>query len=248
MIRGFCVFDTHTHVGRAKHSGREYSADQLLADMDRVGVDRSLVIPFPLVEDERAAHDEIGRAVLAHPDRLAGAVCLNPFQPLEAFRGEVRRCVETYGFRAMKLQPQFQPLNPISPRSDFFFETALEHGLPIVCHTGAGAPYALPSLFIVPAQKFPDLTMVLGHAGGSVYYLEAITAALACPNLVIDLSSLMPHHAAEVLAYVPPSRLMAGSDLPESQETEMTKIFSLDLSEEGKADILWNTASRVFGA
>jgi len=67
MINGMRIFDTHTHVGVALHSGRRYTADQLLTDMDLVGVDRSLVIPFPMVEDYRAAHDEIGRAVHSHP-------------------------------------------------------------------------------------------------------------------------------------------------------------------------------------
>ena len=49
MKDGFRIFDTHTHVGTARHSGRRYTADQLLADMDRWGVDRSLVIPYPVV-------------------------------------------------------------------------------------------------------------------------------------------------------------------------------------------------------
>jgi hypothetical protein len=36
--------------------------------MDRFGVDCSVVIPFSVVEDYRTTHDEIGRAVAAHPD------------------------------------------------------------------------------------------------------------------------------------------------------------------------------------
>ncbi|MGH9631104.1 MAG: amidohydrolase family protein, partial [Bryobacteraceae bacterium] len=148
MKNGFRIYDTHTHIGRARHSGRVFTADQLLAGMDGYGVDRSMVIPFPVVDDYRAAHDEIGRAVRAHPDRLAGAACLYPFMPEPAFRDEVKRCAEELGFRALKLQPQYQALNPISSRSDFFFETAAEYSLPVICHTGSGVPFALPSLFI----------------------------------------------------------------------------------------------------
>ena len=40
------------------------------------------------------------------------------------FQDEVRRCREEYGFRALKLQPQYHGLNPLSSASDFFFETA----------------------------------------------------------------------------------------------------------------------------
>lgn len=246
MKDGFSLYDTHTHVGVARHSGRRCSADELLASMDRFGVDRSLVIPFPVVDDYRAAHDEIGRAVREHADRFAGAACLCPFLPEREFRAEVRRCTEDLGFRALKLQPQYQALNPVSSRSDFLFGTALEHGLAAICHTGSGVPFALPSLFIMPARKFPALTIVLAHSGGSVYAAEAIVAATVCDNIYLELSSLMPHHILEILAHVPSSRLLIGSDLPESLETEMGKILTMDLTAGEKRDILWNTGRRLF--
>jgi len=247
MRDGYRVFDTHTHLGTARHSGRTADVDELLGHMDRYGVDRSLLIPFPVVDDYRGQHDLIAAAVRAHPERFTGAICLNPFVPLDEFRDEVRRCVEELGLRALKLQPQYQPLNPVSRRSDFFFEAAAEHKLPIVAHTGTGVPFALPSLFIAAARRFPEVTIILGHAGGSVYYLEAIVAAQVCPNIVIELSSLMPHHCAEVVAHVEPARLMAGSDLPESLDAELGKIFTLDLTAEARRAILWDTPCRVFG-
>jgi uncharacterized protein len=242
---GFRVYDTHTHIGRARHSGRVFTADQMLRHMDACGVDRSLLIPYPVVEDHREAHDEIGRAVREHPDRFSGCACLYPFIPLDVFRDELRRCVEVHGFRALKLQPQYHGLNPISPRNDFYFESAIEHRLPIVVHTGAGAPFALPSLYIHPARRFPDLTIILGHAGGSIYFAEAAVAAAACSNIYVELSSLMPHHIAEILPHVLSNRLMAGSDLPLSVETEIGKIFTLDISDEAKREILWTTPRRV---
>jgi uncharacterized protein len=249
MRDGFRLFDTHTHIGTARHSGRVYSADSLLRDMDGFGVDRAMVIPFPVVEDCRAAHDEIGRAVLAHPDRLTGAACLYPFIPEAEFRQEVRRCRERYGFRAIKLQPQFQPLNPISRSSDFWFETAIENGLAAICHTGSGAPFALPSSFMLPARRFPELPIVLSHAGGGGMFAgEAITAAVFCPNIYLELSSLMPHHILEVLTHVPAERLMIGSDLPESLETEFGKILGLKVGEEERRAILYETGARVFDA
>lgn len=246
MKNGFSIYDTHTHLGRARHSGRSCTADQMLASMDRHGVDRSLLIPFPVVDDYRSAHDEIAAAQRAHPDRFAGAACLDPFVPEGEFRAEVRRCAEDLGFRALKLQPQYQALNPISPRSDFFFETALEHRMPVVCHTGAGAPYALPSLFILPARKYPELVLVLAHSGGGVYVTEAIVAAVVCPNVMLDLSSLMPHHVREVLSHIPADRLLIGSDLPESVEVEVGKVIGLDLPAVDKERILWKNARRIF--
>jgi hypothetical protein len=247
MRNGFRIYDAHTHIGTARHSGQTYTCDQLLRDMDRAGVDHSLVIPFPVVDNPRAAHDEIGRAVEAHRDRLTGAACLPAFLPEAEFRGEVRRAVERYGFRALKLQPQYQPVNVMSGRSAYVFETALEHRLPLVCHTGSGVPFALPALFMMPARGYPSLTFVLAHSGGTLLALEAIVAASFCPNVYLELSSLQPHQVGTVLEHIEPHRLMIGSDLPENLDTEIGKILGLNVSAEVRAAILWETAHRVFG-
>ena len=246
MRQGFRIFDTHAHLGRARHSGRVHTAGDLLRSMDATGVERTLLIPFPVVEDYRREHDLIGKAVRSHPDRFVGAACLDPFVPECDYRDEVRRCRESHGFCALKFQPQYQGLNPLSPRSDFLFETAVENDLVLVCHTGAGAPFALPSLYIHPARRFPGLQLVLGHAGGSVYFLEAIVAASVCPNVYIELSTLPPHMVMEILAHVGPERLMAGSDLPESLDVEIGKILSLPVADDDKRAILWETPARLF--
>jgi len=56
----------------------------------------------------------------------------------------------------------------------------------------------------------------------------------------------MSQHLTDVLAHVPSPRLIIGSDLPESLETEMSKILKLEITSEVKADIQWNTAARLF--
>ena len=247
MINGVRVFDTHTHIGRARHSGTVRTAEELLREMDRYGVDRALLIPFPVADDYAREHDEIGAAVQQWPDRFAGAACIYPFIDERDFAAEVKRCRQEYGFKALKLQPQYQALNPVSPRSDFFFQAAQDNDLAVVAHTGSGVPFSLPSLFISAARRFPDVKIILGHAGGSVYMLECAVAAQVCPNIYVELSSLMPHHIVDLMHYVPVERLLAGSDLPASIETELGKIFTLNISAEVKQKILWDNAVALFG-
>jgi predicted TIM-barrel fold metal-dependent hydrolase len=248
MKSGFRVFDTHTHLGLARHSGRICMPDDLLHTMDRCGIDRSLAIPFPVVDDYRSQHDLIGRAVRQHPDRFAGCACLSPLIDRALFQDEVRRCREEHGFVALKLQPQYHGLNVFSSSSDFFFETALENEMAVVCHTGSGLPLASPALLMRPARGFPDLRIVVAHSGGGIHVHEAIVAALFCPNIALELSSLMPHHVLEVMAHVSSDRLMIGSDLPESTETEIGKILSLDVPDSDKRNILNETGCHIFGA
>jgi len=247
MRDGYKIFDAHTHMGRARHSGRSCSAAELLRSMDENGVDRAVAIPYPVVEDFRSEHDLIGRAVIEHPDRFVGVACLDPYLPERKFRDEVRRCREQYGFRALKLQPQYHGLNPMSDRNGFFFEAALDNRMAVIVHTGAGMPFSLPALCMMPARNYPELTIVLAHCGGGIFVHEAIVAAVFCPNIVLELSCLMPHHVLEVLASVPADRLMIGSDLPENTGVEIGKILTLDAADAQKRSILYSTACHVFG-
>ena len=248
MRDGFAIFDTHTHIGSARHSGRRHHAADIVASMDQFGVERSVAIPFPVVDDYRREHDEIGAAIRDYPGRFTGAACLNPFVPEQQFRDEVRRCREQYGFGALKFQPQYQALNPLLASSAFLFETALENKMALIVHTGTGIPFSLPSMYLLAAKAYPQLTIIMAHCGGGGIFLgEAIVAATLFPNIYLELSSLMPHQVHEVLQRVPSNRLMAGSDLPENLNIEMSKILQLEIAAEDKQNILYKTASQVFG-
>jgi predicted TIM-barrel fold metal-dependent hydrolase len=72
-------------------------------------------------------------------------------------------------------------------------------------------------------------------------------AAMTCENILLELSTLLPHQIMLVLKHVKATRIMIGSDLPENVDTELTKIMNLEVSDEIKQDILWNTACQVFG-
>ena len=90
------------------------------------------------------------------------------------------------------------------------------------------------------------LLLHLPRAHGALAVQEAIVAALFCPNILLELSTLMPHHVLEVMKHLPSSRLMIGSDLPENLETEIGKILTLDVPELDKRNILYETAAGIF--
>jgi hypothetical protein len=248
MRQGFFLFDTHTHLGEALHSGRTASEDELLRSMDRHGIDRSLLIPFPVVSDFRATHDLLASAVRRNPSRLAAAACLDPYLGKAVYCDEVKRCREELGFVALKLQPQYTGINPLWARHRYVFETAAGSGMTLIWHTGSGIPYSLPSLMMPVARDFPGLSIVLAHCGGGGLLLgEAIVAAQFCPNIYLELSTLMPNHVLEVLSHIAPERLLTGSDLIENTAVEFDKVLGLDVEHEVKREMLSGTALRLFG-
>jgi len=93
----------------------------MLRHLDAVGIDRQLLIPFPVVADHRVEHDVIAAAVKSHPDRFCGSLCLNPFLPEKDVEAEIRRGVEELSLRAPKIQPQFFGSNPLSAKASWLF-------------------------------------------------------------------------------------------------------------------------------
>jgi len=248
MRDGFTLFDSHIHIGTARHTGRRHHAADIVSAMDSFGVDHSVAIPFPVVDDYRREHDEIATAIRDYPGRFIGAACLNPFVPEREFRDEVKRCREQHGFRALKLQPQYQGLNPLLASSAFLFETALENQMALIVHTGSGVPFSLPSLYLLAARRYPELKFVLAHCGGGgLFYGEAIVAASLFPNIYLELSSLLPNQVLEVLHHIPSNRVMAGTDLPENLRIEFLKLLELPIGNVDKCNILSGTAGQVFG-
>jgi len=248
MRDGFTLFDSHIHIGTARHTGRRHHAADIVSAMDSFGVDHSVAIPFPVVDDYRREHDEIATAIRDYPGRFIGAACLNPFVPEREFRDEVKRCREQHGFRALKFQPQYQGLNPLLASSAFLFETALENQMALIVHTGSGVPFSLPSLYLLAARRYPELKFVLAHCGGGgLFYGEAIVAASLFPNIYLELSSLLPNQVLEVLHHIPSNRVMAGTDLPENLRIEFLKLLELPIGNVDKCNILSGTAGQVFG-
>ncbi len=103
-------------------------------------------------------------------------------------------------------------------------------------------------MYIYPARRYPELKIVLAHAGGSLYFLESIISALVCPNIFIELSTLLPHAILEILEHVEPDRLMVGTDLPENVDVEFGKILGRSIDDEVKQTILWDTPCNLFGS
>ena len=47
MKQGFRLFDTHTHIGTARHSGRSYSAEEYCMFLAAAGFEGAHTVPLP---------------------------------------------------------------------------------------------------------------------------------------------------------------------------------------------------------
>jgi predicted TIM-barrel fold metal-dependent hydrolase len=240
------IVDTHGHLGPSPSGSGQTDESDVLEAMDRHGVTATLVMPQPLQRDGRAAHDRVHAFATAYPGRAYGMATISPLWEVDAYYAEARRCIRDLGFRAIKLHPSAYSTAPNQPRAEKCFRAAAELGVPLIVHTGMGAPAALPSLIIPRARQFPDLPIVLAHAGFVAYAEEALIAAELCPNLYLEPSWCQYYQALKMTQTIGSDRMLMGSDHPANLAVELAKWHATDLPESDLANALGRTARRLF--
>jgi predicted TIM-barrel fold metal-dependent hydrolase len=240
------IIDSHQHLGRSLFSGVVTTEHELVQAMNLHGVDVALVMPQPTLEDVRGVHDQIAAAVERNRDRLYGIASINPWWSETDYGAEARRCVRDLGFVALKLHPLGHNIATNHPEADKVFRTAAELGVSVIVHTGLGSPWALPSLCIPPARRYPEVRVILAHAGWGLYSAEAIVAAEVCDNLYLEPSWCPGYMARQMIDKLGTGRVLWGSDHLTNLPVELTKYRSLGLSDAELANILGGTARAIF--
>jgi hypothetical protein len=118
--------------------------------------------------------------------------------------------------------------------------------VPVIVHTGLGSPWALPSLCIPPARRYPHLPVILAHAGWGLYSAEAVVAAEVCPNLYLEPSWCPAYAARQMIDAFGVGRVLWGSDHLSNIAVELAKYRSIGLSDDELAGVLGGTARAVF--
>jgi predicted TIM-barrel fold metal-dependent hydrolase len=169
------------------------------------------------------------------------------------------------GIKAIKLHPPHQLFNV----NDYLFkrefepltavyEKCIEYGAPVMVHTGTSVFKGARNRFADPmpiddvAVDFPDLNIIVAHAGRPLYTDTAFFLARRHPNVFLDISSTPPK---SLLQYYPwlervADKAMFGSDWPgpgiRDIGDNIQQFLALDLSDEVKRKILRENAVKVF--
>ena len=240
------IIDAHQHMGCSMFSHTETTATTLIKALDQHGIAAAMVMPQPDTAHPAAMHDEIAAAADAHPGRVFGMANVSPRLPEREYRAEIKRCINDLGFKAIKLHPLGHNVTISSPDARIVFQVASEYGVPVLIHTGTGNPHSLPSLALRPARAFPDVNIVLCHAGWSVYAEEAIVAAECADNLYLEPSWCGPYQIQAMINSIGAERVLYGSDHLTNIAPELAKFASLNLSPDTLRACLHDNAVRLF--
>jgi len=267
------ILANHAHVfpESVNASG---TIDRLLVLLDDCGIEQAVCFaPFshqvgPLgIHHNRWLHEE-----LKNRSRLFG------FGTLDFGRDDIRdqvREARDLGFRGLKLHPNAQQFDILSPRALEAYAAVQELGLFISFHSGVHqhriADYNLLK-FDEVAWNFPDLHFSLEHVGGWAFFAEAvavITNNIPFPpvpgrkcRVYGGLTSVFtPHYnrlwymprdrMLELIAQVGAEQLIFGLDFPynleENTKMGINAIEALGLSEAQRAMIFGGNLRELIG-
>jgi predicted TIM-barrel fold metal-dependent hydrolase len=238
-----------------------YSAEQFVANMDRLGMERVCVpaLKQAFYRKNKMGADfdyaDIAKLVKQFPDRIVGLAGINPFERMEGVR-KLEHAIKEYGFKGAHVHPFGFGL-PINAAEWFpFYAKCAELNVPVVFQVGHSAEF-MPSACGKPillddiALYFPELKLIGGHCGWP-WVEEMIAMAWKHPNVYVAVSGHAPKYWDPKLVKFLNSRgkgkVMWGTDYPLIlHEESLRQIDALNLKPEHKQWLLHDAAAAVFG-
>ena len=238
------------------------TADELVASMDKDGVDISVIVNIGWTTHELCVetNDYILESVARYPKRLIGFCAVQP-NSCDAAIAEIERCAKE-GIKGVgEMRPDMQLFDfrdeeVMQP----FIEVLSKHKLILLTHSSepVGHDYPgkggiTPDMLYPFIASFPDLTIVCAHWGGGLpFYALMPEVKRAMSNVFFDtaasplLYNLQVYN--QVIQLVGSDKILFGSDYPLlAQDRLLKEIRSLDLPEEIKSLILSGNAQRLLG-
>ncbi|MEV0630882.1 amidohydrolase family protein [Nonomuraea wenchangensis] len=244
------IVDAHCHLGAFRNFHiPDHDIDGMIRAMDLLGVDVAVVAAHAGISaDYRYGNDQVMEAATRHPGRVLGYCCVNPNYPAQV-AAELERCFAHPAFRGIKLHPELHGDYPLDgPAYAPVWEFAAEHRVPVLSHSYfAGDALAV---FTTIADRYPQVPLLLGHAGLD-YGLDRVVAAVAeRPNIHLDLTGpLSWEGVVEFLTReVGAERLVFGSDIPfMNAALQLGGLVYAQVDDAAKRLILGGNAAPLFG-
>ena len=237
------IIDGHCHIGNGIY--KRQSLEQLIENMDTYGVDISVIVP---TEESIAVYNEEGNrqtleAINRYPERLTGLAVANPWFGQRA--KELLDAALGAGLKGVKFHSVVQGFHINDPIVYPLLEVAGKWNVPVYFHTGTPV-MAIPFQVADLAEKFPEISFVVGHSGYSDFWNDVPYIAAKYENVYFDTSLSLTSRNEDIVRAGASQRLLFGSDTPHSSlGYELKKVKMMDVDEQVQKDILGLNAARL---
>lgn len=248
------IIDADCHIS-ADPARYGIGIDQLLRQMDALGVERAVC--WPMVSYTREMAADVGAIVAgakAHPDRIIPFGGVNPMLGLERALAELQRYIEVDGVRGIKLNGARDNYCIDDPRLSLpLVEKIAQAGIVLALHCGApDGEKTHPWRIARISALLPELRILVVHMGGGNPTLHEAVVDLAVQHPTWQLvdSEADYRQILRALQILGPRRLCYGSDTPfcpMRYEWGLRQVIYQDLSAEDKALVLGGNIARLLG-
>jgi uncharacterized protein len=249
---GFMIVDSHLHLGYDDIYEREAREEDLLAAANQAGLDIMIIQPAHthFIEASQELHNRVSQFAKENPGRVFGLASVNPHYGEETYFAEIQRCICELGFVGIKLDTFAHACSPLSKAGSLVFQAADRFRVPVMVHTGL-MPFSMPLLLYARAKEFPDVRIIVAHAGEQFLQNEAVLLAKDCPNVFLETSvrDTNSRSIRQLVKELGARRVMNGSGWYTEIEHALWKYRSDHQTRLSKQELTWclgQTALEVF--
>ena len=190
-------------------------ADALLAAMDTASVDRAVLHPS---DTGYAWQNEDANTLLAslageYSDRFGAAATVNPWRSDAV--DVLKRALDD-GAVMLSFEPSVQGFMLSGRKLDAVLEWLASGAFArtaVYVHTGH-YEHGTPAQLALLADRFKDITFIMGHCGSTDFATDVNTACAVCPNILLESSWGRPPGFVKRLDAVGHDRGLMGSHWP----------------------------------
>lgn len=187
------IIDAHTHIGKAAEF--DATVEKLAPAMQMAGVDYALVLAGEATFSDTLPSTEELIAKLDGRQNLFAIAAASPFTLTPVRLGQLGRYLREGKVKGVKLYPGYEHYYPSDERLTTLYRLAIQHGAPVIFHTGffwdprnrGLAKYANPLGVDEVATRFPELKIVIAHMGNP-WIVECAIVVQKNPNVFADIS------------------------------------------------------------
>ena len=245
-------------------------ADGLLADMDKAGVERAVLLAWYWENQETCDLQNRWHIdwVREHPDRFIGFAAVQPMAEERAFEA-VRRAIGQGLSGIGEMLPAAQGFSHTNSTWMRILDWAQEENLPITIHVSEPVGHDYAGRVETPLEEyqwlvrqFPNLKMILAHWGGGLPFYELnATCRSDFQNVFYDTAASPLLYDKKVFRVVAElagaDKILFGSDYPlrlfpkldkkPGFERFLEQIDNAGLTDIQKEKILGGNARKLFG-
>ncbi len=260
------LIDFHTHIfpdniaeravsglasklpeGRAPET--DGTLNGLIENMDRCGVDRSLIVPIATKPTQTESLNRWAADIKS--ERIIAFGSINPHT--DDYKRDIDLVV-SLGLKGIKLHPEYQDFLVDAPEMLKIYDYAFDNGLVIIQHAGEDIAYTAPfrgtpTMFKSVMKQLGGGVMVAAHLGGLLMW-EEVREVLCGTDIYFDCSQSLEYMPNEQFTDIVNAhgadKILFASDSPWGSPLFMKNAVSKSgLSKEQQEQIFYINAVRI---